>query len=137
VLMLKAYIDDSNMGQGPIAILSGWLASARTWAAFAADWDDVLRMRPRIGYFKWHEYRAGNGEFAGISKEFAEEKVKLLVGLIEQHEIVGASSIISNELHKHVFGSNKDKFIQYPYGGISAVLAETRLGDFCSCKLWK
>lgn len=115
MLMLKAYVDDSNMGQGPIAILSGWLAPARTWAAFAADWDDVLRMSPRIGYFKWHEYRAGKGEFTGISGELAQEKVKLLVGLIEQHEIVGTSSIISNEIHNHVFGTNEDKFIRSPY----------------------
>jgi hypothetical protein len=45
----------------------------------------------------------------------AQEKVKLLVGLIEQHEIVGTSSIISTEIHNHVFGTNEDKFIRSPY----------------------
>ena len=87
--MLKAYIDDSNMGQGHIAVLGGWLAPARTGAAFIPDWEAVLRMRPAISYFKWHEYRGRTGEFAGISEPLATEKLMLLVKVIEDHGMNG------------------------------------------------
>jgi hypothetical protein len=113
--MLKAYIDDSNMGQGPIAVLGGWLAPARNWTNFVLDWEAVLRMRPRIEYFKWHEYRAGNGEFGGISDTLATEKVRLLVQVIEEHGGVGATSVISNDLHSQIFNSNSDRIVRNPY----------------------
>jgi hypothetical protein len=113
--MLKAYVDDSNMSQGPIAVLGRWLAPARVWTAFVPDWEAVLRMRPAIHYFKWHEYRVGTGEFAGISKPLATEKVMLLVKVIEDHGVVGVTSVISNDLHAQIFGKNADKIIRNPY----------------------
>lgn len=113
--MLKAYIDDSNMGQGHIAVLGGWLAPARTWAAFIPDWEAVLRMRPAISYFKWHEYRGRTGEFAGISEPLATEKLMLLVKVIEDHGVMGTTSVISNDLHSQIFGQNADRIVRNPY----------------------
>jgi hypothetical protein len=113
--MLRAYIDDSNMGQGPVAVLAGWLAPAKVWAQFSDDWDAVLRMSPRIEYFKWKEWRALNNEFGGITEERALEKLKLLVGVLAQHQPVGVASVISNDLHRKIFKDNVDPILRHPY----------------------
>jgi hypothetical protein len=61
-------------------------------------------MKPGISYFKWEEWRALNGEFHGISKVSALEKLKLLVGVLAQHQFLGVASVISNSLHWHLQG---------------------------------
>jgi hypothetical protein len=113
--VLKAYFDDSNMGQGPVAVLGGWVAPPATWTAFRRDWDDVLRMKPRIGYFKWYEARGLSGQFNGISPAMRDEKLGLLVDVLATHDPLGIVSVISNDLHRQVFGSNPDKIMRGPY----------------------
>ena len=69
LLMLKAYLDDSSMGQAPVYVLAGWVASAKVWAPFADAWDKVLRMSPRIEYFKFDDAMTFDGPFRGMSEE--------------------------------------------------------------------
>ena len=85
--MLKAYFDDSRMGQPPCYVLGGWVAPAKVWAPFSDAWRDILWMRPRIEYFKFQEAINFNGEFHGVSKESRDEKLKLLVSLIAEYKI--------------------------------------------------
>jgi hypothetical protein len=112
--MLKAYFDDSNMGQGPHAVLAGWVSNPTVWARFANDWRDVLRMSPRIEYFKWSEFRGRSGQFAGVSKDKSIE-VTLLAKLLSEHQPLGIASVISNKLHFDIFGKNPDSIIRGPY----------------------
>lgn len=94
LLMLRAFVDDSHMGQPPVYILGGWIAPAETWARFSDAWQDVLWMAPRIEYFKYAEAMNSNGQFNGISSERRDEKVRLLLKVIEDHSLFGISSII-------------------------------------------
>jgi hypothetical protein len=49
MLMLQAYIDDSGSDkQGPVYVLSGYIAKAEEWAIFAGQWDKKLRDSPRF-----------------------------------------------------------------------------------------
>ncbi len=112
--MLKAFIDDSHMGTGPVYVLAGWVAPAKIWAAFANDWDDVLRMSPRIRHFKYSDAMSFNNEFNGMSKESRDEKLKLLVGVIEKHNLLGVATIIPDSIYRPLFGHDMGA-MRFPY----------------------
>ena len=115
LLMLKAYIDDSNMTQGPVAVLAGWVGTADMWAALSEDWDKALRMSPRIDHFKWAEAANFNGPFNGMSEQARDEKIRLLVSVIADHEPLGLGCAMPLNLHKTIFGENKDRHLRAPY----------------------
>lgn len=50
LLMLRAYIDDSNMNMPPVSVLGGWIGPAKDWAHFSDCWADALWMKPRVAY---------------------------------------------------------------------------------------
>lgn len=130
LLMLTAFIDDSNMNQGHVSVLAGWLAPAKVWAKFSDCWKQVLDMKPRVAYFKWAEMRGGYGEFAGISDQSRAEKLNLLVNVIAEHKPFGFTSAMPNKLYREVFGDLSDPAIRSPYFlsfyGIIAQLVEYR-----------
>jgi len=113
--MLKAYFDDSNMDAGKVAVLAGWLAEGSTWKEFSFEWERVLRMSPRIRYFKWKEWRSRAGEFAGIGETNRNEKINLLIDVLSHHDPVAISSVTSNRLHLEIFGHNPDRILRNPY----------------------
>ena len=113
--MLKAFIDDSRMGQPPVYVLGGWVAPAKTWARFSDDWDDVLRMSPRIEYFKFAEAMNFNGEFNGMSLERRNEKMTLLLRVIEEHKLLGVASIIPHSIFQTYFGKHPRRDVRNPY----------------------
>jgi hypothetical protein len=125
--MLKAYIDDSRMRQPPYYVLGGWFAPVHAWTKFSDAWHDVLWMRPRIEYFKYEEAMNFTGQFHGISEERRNEKLRLLVNLIEEYQLQGICSVIPHNLFKPLFGDVPDKSGRNPYFlsflGISALLA--------------
>jgi hypothetical protein len=92
--MLKAFVDDSSMNQPPVYVLGGWVGPASAWATFSDAWQDVLWMKPRIRYFKYAEAIGCGGEFHGISEQSRNEKLRLLVGLLDEFKLLGLASII-------------------------------------------
>ena len=116
--MLKAYIDDSHMGDrsAPIYILGGWVAPVQTWLQFSNDWDAVLRMSPRIRYFKFDDAMGLDGEFRGMSESSRNEKMRLLVNVIAEHNLTGIASIIPRYIFEGLFGSKHDEgVLKNPY----------------------
>lgn len=85
--MLKAYVDDSSINQGPAYILAGVLADGATWASFSIEWDQALRMSPRVEYFKFEHANNFNGPFNGMSEISRNEKMRLLFNVIREHKI--------------------------------------------------
>jgi len=113
--MLKAYIDDSRMNQPPLYSLGGWVASTETWAPFSDAWRDILWMKPRIEYFKLDEAVNFNGEFQGMSEESRNEKLRLLVGLIEEFDLLGVVSLIPHNIVYPLFGRHPQREVRNPY----------------------
>jgi hypothetical protein len=113
--MLKAFIDDSRMGQPPVYVLAGWVAPAKTWAKFSDDWAAVLRMSPRVEYFKFAEAMNLNGEFHGVSLDRRDEKMNLLLRVIEDHKLLGALSIIPHSIFFEYFGRHPSREVRNPY----------------------
>jgi hypothetical protein len=75
LFMLKAYIDDCRMGDlsADVFVLAGWLAPVQIWTVLSDDWNAVLRMSPRVRYFKFDEAMGLSGEFYGMSPEARDE----------------------------------------------------------------
>jgi hypothetical protein len=113
--MLKAYIDDSRMRQPPYYVLGGWFAPAHVWTKFSDAWRDALWMSPRIEYFKYSEATNLSGQFAGISEEKRNEKLRLLVDLVERSKLEGISSVIPHNIFAPLFGDASHKSARNPY----------------------
>jgi Protein of unknown function (DUF3800) len=114
-MMLKAFIDDSRMNQPPLYALGGWVAPAEKWARFSDQWRDILGMKPRIEYFKLDEALGFNDQFQGISEESRKEKLRLLVGLIEEFDLLGVVSLIPHYIFHPLFGKHPRREIRNPY----------------------
>jgi Protein of unknown function (DUF3800) len=108
--MIKVYIDDSHMGDvtSAVYVLAGWAAPVTTWIAFSDDWHAVLNMSPKIRYFKFDEAMGLDGEFLGISPELRNEKLSLLVGVLQDHNPLGIASIIQSRVFESLFGKRHD-----------------------------
>jgi hypothetical protein len=109
--MLKAYIDDSGIKQPPLYSLAGWVGPPSMWRPFSDAWDEVLRMKPRIGYFKLEEAMNFKGEFNGISEEMRNEKLNLLVDVINTFKPLGVGTSLPHDIFQDFFVkryANKD-----------------------------
>jgi uncharacterized protein DUF3800 len=115
LVMLKAFIDDSRMGQPPVYVLGGWVAPAKAWATFSDAWEAALLRSPRIEYFKFAEAMNFMGEFNGMSERSRDEKMGLLLHVIEEHRLLGAASIIPHELFDAYFGHHPHPDVRNPY----------------------
>lgn len=115
LLMLKAYLDDSQMGQPPVSVLGGWLHDSKQWALFSDEWKRALDMRPRLDYFKYSEARSLTGQFGGWSEPSRNERVRLLMRTIRDYKPIGIASGTPHDLYQAVFGKNPDKIIRHPY----------------------
>lgn len=115
LLMLNAYIDDSNMNIPPVSVLGGWIGPAKDWAAFSDCWAKALWMKPRAAYFKLSEAQNFTGEFSGWSVEARDERLRLLAKIIERHKFLGVTNAMPLGDYKEVFGSLPDKEIRNPY----------------------
>jgi hypothetical protein len=105
--MLRAYIDDSGLGQPPVYVLGGWFAPVEVWSAFSAAWRAVLREKPQITYFKFNEAKSLRGQFSGWSVEQRNAKVLSLVKLFEQFPVVGLSASAPHAVFQRIFGNLK------------------------------
>jgi hypothetical protein len=127
MLMLKAYIDDSNMNTPPVSVLGGWVGPAKDWAHFSDCWAEALWMKPRLSYFKLSEAQGLKGEFHGWSEESRDERLRLLIRIIEKHKFLGVVSAMPLGAYKEVFGDLPDKGVRAPYflgsGSVSIVAA--------------
>ena len=97
IMVLQVYVDDSGMNQAPVYILAGWIMEAPRWASFSDEWDRLLWMVPRVQYFKFAEALGLGGEFSGWSAEYRDERLRLLLGLIEQYDPLGISCVVPHE----------------------------------------
>ena len=125
--MLNAYIDDSKMNEPPVSVLGGWVGHAKDWAAFSDSWAEALWMKPRLSYFKLTEAQNLTGEFHGWTEQSRDERIRLLVKIIERYKFLGVANAIPLDAYKEVFGGVPDRHVQNPYFisffGIIALLA--------------
>ncbi len=118
LLFLQAFIDDSGVGQPPMSVMGGFVAPAEKWADFAAEWQEILDMRPSIAYLKMNEAAAHAGQFWHWSDERRDERIALFFSLIEKYATVGITSAVPTEIYNAVFRkhiSKEWKHLKHPY----------------------
>jgi hypothetical protein len=114
-MILRAFVDDSDINQEPVSILAGWIAPAHAWASFADEWKRALDMKPRLQYFKMSECMGFGGEFLGWSKETRDLRLNYLVRLIEEHKLLGVGAAIQTSEYRRIFQNSPQKEFDYPY----------------------
>ena len=94
----KAYIDDSGSDStSPIFVLAGFAATDTQWTAFAADWQAVLDLPPKIEYLKMSDAARFAGEFArhrGWDEAKRDDRLVALARVIRKHTTVRVSAWI-------------------------------------------
>jgi hypothetical protein len=113
LLMLVAYLDDSDMGQAPVSVLAGWLHDSASWATFSDEWNEALGMRPKLDYFKYSEARSLSGQFSGWHEDTRNERVRRLVRIISDCQPYGIASAMPHALYQEAFGKNQDKSVLF------------------------
>jgi hypothetical protein len=133
--MLKAYVDDSRMGDrtSPLYVLGGWLAPVKTWTAISDDWDAGLRMSPRIDYFKFDEAMGLTGQFHGMSEMSRDEKMTLLMNVLADHRPEGIGAVIPTYIFEGLFGRrvHPRSIMRNPYF-LGVYLMVRRIAVYCT-----
>jgi hypothetical protein len=114
-MILKAYLDDSEIDQEPVSVLAGWLAPAGSWAPFADEWQRGLEMKPKLKYFKMSECMGFGGEFSGWSRESRNQRLRYFVNLIEEYKLLGIGGVIPTAEYKRLFRNSPLKNFDVPY----------------------
>lgn len=107
LLMMKAYIDDSNNSGPAWFVLAGYVASAEKWATFSDEWQQILDMSPRIGRFKMKD---AHGQW---SDQQWNERLGLFYRTIKDHVSGAVSLAWPFDAHKDIFAGKK--ISQNPY----------------------
>jgi hypothetical protein len=96
VLMVwQAFVDESGgRGHSPVMVLGGLIAPHTVWETFTKEWDELLKMRPTIDYFKMNEAYNLEGEFRGWDPIVRDERVRAFYRTIETHVAFQVSAII-------------------------------------------
>lgn len=101
-----------------MSVMGGFIAPAEKWADFAAEWQEILDIRPSISYLKMSEAAASANEFAHWSDERRDERLALFFSLIEKYATVGITSAVPLEIYNGVFCkriSKEWKHLKHPY----------------------
>ena len=111
-MTLVAFIEGSSAGDRAIHALAGWIASNDKWQAFTEAWQAALQTHPGVRRFNLQEFIAGQGEFSSFSEETRKQKIRNLLRVIEEHELVGIGSTLSQgTFDKFIAERNPDKTI--------------------------
>ncbi|MDJ0642541.1 MAG: DUF3800 domain-containing protein [Erythrobacter sp.] len=115
LLALQFYIDDSGKNDPPVFVLAGFVASVERWLEFSAAWSSALEESPSIAHFKMVEANRRKGEFAGISKNDRDKKLRRLAEIVRDHVEFGISIAIPHADYKRVFENQLMKSYDTPY----------------------
>ena len=95
MLMMQAYIDDSGIGEPPLALLAGFVSSAARWAHFSQEWDAALARHGLTSPFKMRD--AQNLKFRGWSAERINNLIDELIDIIKRYVLFGVVSWVATE----------------------------------------
>jgi hypothetical protein len=109
---LIAFIEASSAGDRQTYALAGWLASNDKWQSFTTAWQAALQMPPSVRRFNLQEFIAGQGEFSRLSELTRKQKIRNLLRVIEDHELVGiGSTLTKRSFEKFIAERNPDEMI--------------------------
>lgn len=106
IAMLAFYGDGSGEHGKGMFVVAGYLADTRDWFDVERAWSAELERTPRIAYFKGGQCQHLDGEFAGFSREQADEKRLRLAEVVRRHSgrMMELSSTIAWDAYRSVIG---------------------------------
>jgi hypothetical protein len=107
--MFKAYADESGRGDRQIYVDAGFSATADQWMKFSEEWEAVLKRPPAISVFRAADALSMRGEFnrRRFSEEGRNERVGLLIEIINKHATCCAAFAVETEDYLEAFGNKK------------------------------
>lgn len=109
VVVLQAYIDDSELGKPPVSVLAGWYATAETWVRFSEAWQKMLDGPPAIPYFKLREIRSTGGIGALLNKQQRLDREREAMSISADFDLIGFSNLVVVDQFKAEIASFKSK----------------------------
>lgn len=114
MVVLQAYVDDTNKGNEPVFALGGLVASVDSWLRFSDAWDAKLREPPGIEYFKAREAAGLQGQFRDWDIEARDRKVAALIEPINQYAITYIGCAVIKHDWEEVFRGQMSKTMDSP-----------------------
>jgi hypothetical protein len=128
-MILRAYIDDSDINQEPVSVLAGLIGPAERWARFSDDWKAALDWR-KLRRFKMKEFLGQSGEFLGWPDEISSQFVRYLMNLIREQAFKGIGTVLPSRLYREVFGKKNQRAFDVPYALLLFQLVSITLQRF-------
>lgn len=114
MVVLQAYVDDTNKGEEPVFALGGLVAPVENWLSFSDAWAIKLRASPSIDYFKASEAATLGGQFWGWEPSARDEKVAGLISVVNDHAISYLGCAVIKDDWNAVFRNKMAKTMDSP-----------------------
>lgn len=101
--MIEAYSDDSGRGQPPVFVYAGWVSTVDKWAEFANAWEQALLIPPSVRFFKMKDAAALEGEFGRFDETLRNERLSILMDIINDYVDYGVSVSVRQDHYTEVF----------------------------------
>jgi hypothetical protein len=130
--MALAFIDDSGQGgDSPHFVLGGYVAAEAEWSSFAAAWQAVLDLSPRLEYFKMYEAASLAGQFLGFSHHDRNQRLAKFIDVVVQHDLFEWSVSVADADYKELLLPTLPPELRSPYyfafiGMVTALSARYR-----------
>jgi hypothetical protein len=114
-MALQAVVDDSGRGNPPVFVLAGLAAKVEKWLGFPGAWDSVLKLEPKLAYFKMNDAHMLTGEFRGFSVAQRDQRLDAFVDVIEGHVEFAFRLVIPHVPYSQGLYGKIAKVIDQPY----------------------
>jgi hypothetical protein len=104
-MLLHAYLDGSENDE--FFIVAGYVAPFADWQLFSKKWHDILKERPRLGYFRTSDALALKGQFERFNRVNRDQRIAGLASVIpDDDNCLAVASYVAKREFKTFFTPN-------------------------------
>jgi hypothetical protein len=132
--MVRAFFDDSGIGQSPVYCLAGLVSNAAVWAEFSNEWSTTLKSPPSLNYWKTTHAISFRGQFTRWDREDRDQKLREFIEIISKYPVVPFAFTVNHGDWIDVFGGH-ERLTPYAYmlmtvyRSLGEILAENGLSN--------
>jgi hypothetical protein len=108
---MLAHVDASGtMGDSPVFVMAGYIATVPAWESFTAEWQAALDGPRPIKYFKMAEAWMRREQFDGWSIAERDAKLRLLAPVVKRHALAAVIFVVSTDSWRRHFVGKLERF---------------------------